>query len=381
MDKPLHVVFIMANNLYAPYLNWFARYALQEPRLRMTFIALTATRPKMIEDVGEFGWECHWVRFNDKKRTTDMLRIMPSLYRLLRKLQPDIVQTHLFDDSLTGLTAARLAGIKVRMITKGDTGFHWYYTPKWVMFDKLNNNNATHILALSTESREFIVEKEKAHAEKIYLMPHGIPPFRLGHVEPERQERLRARFNLAGRKVVGMISRYIEWKGFKYLLPAFARLVQEMPEALLLISGYGPADQEADIRALIEANQLQDHVIITGWIDILDVPSLLSIMDVFAHAATMEPFGLVIAEAMFMECPIVSTRTGCASDSILHLETGYLTEPKSIDGLYEGMKYMLAHPEEAKQMGQAAKAYALRELTFDRCFERHMNLWLQATGQ
>jgi len=380
--RPLHIVFVMANNTTAPYFTWFAQAACAEPRVRMTFVALTEESPQMKEDVGRYGWACHWIPFRQSHRKTDMLRAVPRLVRLFGKLRPDIVQTHLFDDSLPGLLAARLAGVPLRMITKGDTGYHWRYTPRWMWFDKLNNANATHVLALSTESREFILQHEQAPPEKVHVMPHGIPEWRIGQVQPEAQARLADRLHTHGRKVVGIISRYIEWKGYGQLIPAFARLQREVPEAYLLITGYGTPVQTQAVQQLLADNGLtENEACITGWVDPLEVPSLFALMDVYVHAATLEPFGLVIAEAMFFARPLVSTRTGCASDAVTHLQTGYLCKPGSIEELYEGMKWCIDNPTEARAMGQRAQEYARKELTFDRCFQRHLDLWLGAARE
>jgi len=97
------------------------------------------------------GCDCYWIKFDENKRKRSTIKVVFQLYRLFQKLNPDVVHTHLFDDSLPSLLAARFAGVNIRAITKADTGFHYSYKPQWVWFDKLNNWNATHIVAISTE--------------------------------------------------------------------------------------------------------------------------------------------------------------------------------------------------------------------------------------
>ena len=76
------------------------------------------------------------------------------------------------------------------------------------------------------------------------------------------------------------------------------------------------------------------------------IPSLYSILDVYVHAASFEPFGFVIPEAMMNGAPVVSTPTGSALDAIIHKENGYLAEYKNSDSLAEGISYIINNFDE-----------------------------------
>jgi len=172
----MHIIFVISNESSVPYFKWFAEKAAQQKEHQFSFVTLYTEKPKMMEDVGKYGWNCYWFKYDYHKRKSGMIRAFFQLYRLFKKLKPDVVHTHLFDDSFPGLMAARLAGIKKRVVTKQDTTFHYFYAPKWVFADKINNNNATHIIPVSKEAEKFIIEKENAPVEKITMIHHGIPP-------------------------------------------------------------------------------------------------------------------------------------------------------------------------------------------------------------
>src|SRR5581483_8621422 len=156
--RPFHVLHLMANNSSVPYFNWLAERVGKYPDVKFSFVCLYPEKPQMIEDMKKRGCDCYWIKFDHVTRKTDMISAFFSLYRLFKKIKPDAVHTHLFDDSVPGLLAAKLAGVRMRAITKGDSAFHWFYSRKWVMADKFNNANATHIVAISGESKKFIVE-------------------------------------------------------------------------------------------------------------------------------------------------------------------------------------------------------------------------------
>ena len=166
---------MMANNPSVPYFKWFAEEVRNHPELKFTFVAMCRDKPIMIEEMKERGCDCVWIEFNPKSRKSGMIKAFFELVKLFRKLKPDVVHTHLFDDSFPGLLAAKIAGVKKRVITKQDTTFHWYYAPKWVWADRFNNRNATHIIAVTEENKQFILESERADPKKVHRIHNGFP--------------------------------------------------------------------------------------------------------------------------------------------------------------------------------------------------------------
>jgi glycosyltransferase involved in cell wall biosynthesis len=321
ISKP-HVIFLIANNSRVPYFNWFAEQNFLLSKVKLSFICLCPEPPGMVEDMRKYGYECHWIKYDDRSRKSGLLLASFKLYRLFKKLKPDVINSHLFDDSLAALFAGKLAGIKKRIITKNDATFHYFYTPRWVIFDKLNNLLATHIVPISEESRRFIVDKEKADPAKIHLIHHGLSvPKSTLQINSVRSEFIQ-RWGLENKIVIGTISRFIEWKGYKSIIRTAEKLVRKYPEMVFLLTGRG--EQITEIMQLVDEKRLNKHVIFTGWIPPENIPSLFGIYSIYLHAAHYEPFGFVIAEAMFNQIPVVSTNTGAAADGIVHLKSGYL---------------------------------------------------------
>ena len=56
-----------------------------------------------------FGVTCHTVAFDASKRASSMIRSVVMVWALLRRVRPDVVQAHLFDDAVPVLVAAWLA--------------------------------------------------------------------------------------------------------------------------------------------------------------------------------------------------------------------------------------------------------------------------------
>lgn len=366
----MHIVFVISNESSVPYFNWFAEKAAQQKNHQFSFVTLYTEKPKMIADVGKYGWICYWIKYDHHKRKRGMISAFFSLYKLFRKLKPDVVHTHLFDDSLPALLAARLAGINKRIVTKADTTFHYFYAPKWVLADQFNNWNATHIVPVSNEAKTFIIEKESAPNEKITMIHNGIPSKIFTQQSETIKNELIDNFQLAGKRVIGTVSRLIEWKGYRYIIEAIPTVIEKYPNAVFLFVGQG--NQKDELETLARKLNVRQHIIFTGWIDRSYMPSLYSILDVYVHAANFEPFGFVIPEAMMNAAPIVSTPTGSALDAIEHKVNGYLANYKDSKSLADGIIYTLEHGAAFKEKG---KQTALKMFEFDKMWEGYIALY------
>jgi glycosyltransferase involved in cell wall biosynthesis len=338
----------MSNTPSVPYFNWFAEEVKNFPEYKFSFIVMYPSRPQMLDDMKERGCDCYWIPFDYNNRKGDMIYAMFKLTKLFKTIKADVVNTHLFDDSFPGLLAARLAGVKKRVITKNDTTFHWNYAPKWVWADKLNNYNATNIVAISNESKQFILDKEKADPAKVTLIHHGIPIAVLSKQNEMYKNELIEKYKLDNCIVIGTISRYIEWKGYRYIIEAAASIVKKYSNAKFIFAGDGPQYEEMNM--LIANYGLQNNIIITGWVSRDYIPSLYGVMDIYIHAASKEPFGFVIAEAMANGVPLITTKTGAAADALEHKKNCYFVAEKSSDDIVMGFEWMLEDAERRKSI-------------------------------
>lgn len=367
----MHIIFVIANNSSVPYFKWFAeKAAASQKEYQFTFVSLSKEKPEIIEEVGRHGWKCYWFPFDFEHRKRGMVSSFFKLYSLFKKLKPDVVHSHLFDDSLPTLLAARLAGVKKRVITKQDTSFHYYYAPSWVKADKFNNWNATDLVPVSKEAEKFILDKEQADPRKITMIHHGIPSKIYTKQSEEYKKELIQKYNLEGKIIIGTVARLIEWKGYRYIIEAAQKVIQEYPNAMFLFVGEG--SQKDELIELAKKNNTLNHVIFTDWMNRKYIPSLYSMLDVYAHAANFEPFGFVIPEAMMNAAPVVSTPTGSALDSIKHKENGYLVEYQNSDSLAEGILYAIKNGGSFKEKGRKT---AIEMFEFDMMYDNYIKLY------
>lgn len=373
----MHVLHTFANCSSVPYMSWFAARAHAEGGPRYSFILMHHERPRMIDEMEALGFKCIWIKYSDQHRKIGILKTMPLMWWYMMRLRPDIVHSHLFDDTLPAMVAAWWARIKVRAVTKQWTGFHWLQAPQWVWVDKLINRLATDLIAVSGECRQFMLDTEQADPTKISLVHHGIDPEQETHQEPAVVERLRSALGTAGRfPVIGTVARLIEWKGHAHIVEAATAVVKRHPKALFLFCGVGSREEE--VREQVRKAGLQDHVRFTGWIAREEMPSFYALLDIYLHAAQLEPFGFVFTEAMMNSVPMVTTPTGAAMDAVEDGKSGILVE-RNGPAIAQGIERMLLLDRDA--VGRAGRDAALRMYPFSNMWSGTMDVYRKALSR
>jgi glycosyltransferase involved in cell wall biosynthesis len=202
------------------------------------------------------------------------------------------------------------------------------------------------------------------------MIHHGIPSNIFTNQSEEYKKELIERFQLEKKIIIGTVARLIEWKGYRYIIEAAKKVIEEYPSAVFLFVGEG--DQKKELLDLAEKYEVSKNIIFAGWIERAHIPSLYSILDVYAHAANFEPFGFVIPEAMMNAAPIVSTPTGSALDSLIHKDNGYIVKYKDSASLAKGILYTIKHGSKFKEKG---KETALKMFEFEVMYNNYIKLY------
>ncbi len=134
--------------------------------------------------------------------------------------------------------------------------------------------------------------------------------------------------------VVGMVARLNQIKDHPTLIRAFSHVLEKHPRAELWIVGDGTRRKELEKKT--RGLGLQKNVRFLG--NRSDVPELLGQMGVFAFATTeAEGFGIVLAEALAAEVPVVATDVGPCAEVLRDGAWGELVPPENSEALADGI--------------------------------------------
>ena len=149
------------------------------------------------------------------------------------------------------------------------------------------------------------------------------------------------------------MGRLVEKKGFDLLIRAFASIAADFPRVQLLIAGDG--EERAVLEYLIDELNMRDRVTLFGFADRETTIALFLGCEFFVLSSRIEPFGIVVLEAMAARKAVLATKSGGVVDLVQPGVNGMLVEPEVV-ALARGMREMLSHPDATRAMGERAFA-------------------------
>lgn len=286
------------------------------------------------------------------------LRALWELTRHLRRERYDIVHTHNSKTGFIGRLAARLAGVPAVVHTVHGFAFHESETPirRWLFrtLERLAAPWADHTIFISKPlvewARQESILKNGAPHSVVYS---GIDLDHFHPVDANEKQRLRERLGLKpDHFVAGIVSKLWEGKGHDTLLTAFAQVIQQFPQARLLVVGEGYLRPQ--LERLAADLGIADKVIFTGFMQ--DVRPAAGAMDVSVLPSLFEGMGRVLLEAGAMGLPVVASRVGGIPDVVADGQTGLLVPPSEPKPLAQALCRLFGDPGYARTLGSQALA-------------------------
>lgn len=196
-----------------------------------------------------------------------------------------------------------------------------------------------------------------------YFMRYGVPTARIRiaqmtvdvHSIMAQIDRCRAQAASASCRDKPIVFLYVgrlePHKGILDLLEAFVGLSQNGEESHLIIVGDG------SMRSLIEsATRTYPAVEYLGRLSGNALLQAYNRADVFVLPSRVEPWGLVINEAMAAGLPVIATdRVGCVDDLVREGENGRIVPSACPARLAEAMRTFIHQPDVAATMGHASR--------------------------
>ena len=245
--------------------------------------------------------------------------------RELRRLGIDLL--HLNNSPAVGsddwLPAARLVGIPCVVTAMGDSGQPRRRIHRW-LFRQFDGYFAISRY-ISNVLREHGVDGDKI--ELVYL---GVDFDNLRRRVVRSRSEVRNELGVAPYQLLAiMVGNIRPWKGQREVIAALRMLPQHVRRRLrfCFAGATAGADSryEAELRAEISEGGLDDCVSILGPRS--DVADLYAAADIAVHASTTpEPFGLVVPEAMALNCAVIAASSGGPAE-VITPGTGFLCDP------------------------------------------------------
>ncbi len=297
------------------------------------------------------------------------------LWRLLRRLQPQIVHTRNLP-ALDCLIPAALAGVRCRVHGEHGRdmleldGKNWKYN----LLRRALRPLVQRYIPLSHDLENWLQHRIGVTPDKISRIYNGVDT-QLFHPAPVREPLPHAAFALPGTVVVGTVGRMQAVKDQLTLVRAFLRLLKSEPSARnilrLVLVGDGPLRHQA--AAMLAAEDANELAWLAGTRD--DVPRLLRGLDVFVLPSLAEGISNTILEAMACGLPVVATRVGGNPELVIEGKTGMLVPAADPVALADALANYLRNPGLAKQHGAAGRERVVREFSLNAMVQRYVSVY------
>ena len=292
------------------------------------------------------------------------------LCRLLRKHDPNVLQTWLYHADLLGLLAGKVSAVKriVWGIRCSDMDLRNYspLTALTVWSNARLSCFPDAILVNSEKGRQ-VHEKRGYSARRMRVIPNGFDIERFRPDETAR-EWLLAELGLTHQaKLIGFVARFDPMKDHKTFFRAASALAAKEDSVHFILAGDGMVVSNAQVSVLVKP-KLLDKVHLLGRRE--DIPRLLAAMDIATSASAYgEGFSNAVGEAMACGVPCAVMDVGDAEWIVG--DTGMVVPPGSPELLADAWKRLLDMDlEQRKRLGERARARVAENFEINKLVRR-----------
>lgn len=322
----------------------------------------------------------------DRVRGVRVVRLRPMLYisrgaiaphfwvsaaRLIEQHDVVIIHTPLMESPLV-THLARQIGRPVVMVHHGDLTMPAgmiNQTIERVVTAMMTRalRQATHVVAYSRDYAE--------HSDFLHLALPKLtaiyPPVSIPLPDATSAMAWRDRLGLADKKLVGFAGRWVEEKGFDYLLQALPAMIAAEPRIHLIYAGEQEIRYERfydTCRDMVRAHK--DRITFVGLLhDRQQLANYYAMCDVFTLPSRTDCLALVQPEAMLCGTPVVAADIPGARVVVRETGMGRLVTPRSPAALAEGILAVLAAPASYQRDRESVRAIFNTHSTLDQ-YER-----------
>lgn len=306
-----------------------------------------------------------------------------ALYRLVRSIKPDVVQTWMYHADLVGGVVARFAGAKNvvwgirgpfdRQRTALQTRITIYlcaFLSKWIPCAIVSNS----------EHATVVHVQAGYSSDKLANIPNGYPLDQFRPNETARDELLHELNLNYGVVLVGMVARFDPYKDHENLFGALLALAGKGLQVTCLLVGSGMSKTNQSLAHLLEKYGVEGMVRLIGPRD--DVPKIMAALDLHILSSAAESFPNVLAEAMACGTPCVTTNVGDAA--LIVGDTGWVVPHSDSEALADAIQEALNVMKDSARWNIRKKASQKRvtdNFSLERMIKSYAKVWGNFTNE
>jgi glycosyltransferase involved in cell wall biosynthesis len=231
-------------------------------------------------------------------------------------------------------------------------------------------NNCNRYIALTKKSKNYLRERG-INEEKIHIVHH---PVDTTFFNPKtKRDDFFSNIIPKEHDIILFVGRLTKSKGADVLVRAFSQVKRQIENCSMVIVGEGRL--KPFLVNLARSLEVSDSVHFLGNLPFSDLPKIYASCDIFVLPSLLEPFGLVVLEAMSCGKPIIGTSVGGIQEAVKDKINGYLIKPGNHVELAEKIYTLLTDPKQIRTMGRRSRELIEKHFSMDVVAEKTINIY------
>jgi len=254
---------------------------------------------------------------------------------VLHSRQIDIINLHYPRDNFVYFAiCSRLLAIRLVTSVHGQDAFYQERPKeKYSRAFKFVIHSSDLVILPSDTYRRKLLEAFPDTQDRTVFIHNGINPALFRPAEDNRSGSESNRYILC-------IAELRQYKAIDVLLHAAKPLLVSDRSLTLVLAGDGPLREE--LEDLASTLGIRDQTRFLGLQGASEIVNLLHGCEIMVLPSRMEPFGIVLIEAMACRKPVLATAVGGIPEIIEHEISGILVAPENPQAMTEGLRRLLA---------------------------------------
>ena len=288
----------------------------------------------------------------------DLLSIY-SLYRIMKRIKPDITYTYTIKPVIYGSYAGKLAGLE--HMNSLITGLGYTFVGEGVsrkiinktaqLMYKIALNFNELVFFQNNDDRDLFIDKGLVKEKKtVVVNGSGVNTDHFYYDELSN--------NISKENISFLImARLLVAKGVKEFIEAAKRIREKYPKVNFDVLGpFNPENPDSIKKNLLQEAQEKDIINYHGEVD--DVRSHIKDCTVYVLPSYREGTPRSVLEAMSMGRPIITTDVPGCRETVQDGQNGFLVSVKDAETLADKMEYFIENPDQAVVMGKNSRKMA-----------------------
>lgn len=300
------------------------------------------------------------IPFSRSPKSLDNLKAKKMLKKIIDEGHYDVIHCNTPMGGIVTRLASKQARKNGARVIYTAHGFHFYEgAPKknWMIYYPIEKffSRKTDTLITITEE-DYRLAKKKFHCQVEHIHGVGVDEKRYFPVDEAEKKRLRREMGYGeDQKLILCVGELLPNKNQKLAIRAIKKIVEQYPDALLLIAGNGP--EKNNLENEIKVCGVEKNVKLLGYVT--NLQDYQHVVDVMVSCSYREGLPLNIVEAMLSGTSVVASLNRGHKELIRNGKTGYLVLANDTEALTDRTLLMLGDKELAESMRKTAQLFAL----------------------